>query len=79
MRSAIGRPGVSTDTCDGSFKGGKRASTPNAKNGIRSWGGLFRWLSTAPEGDIVVLQDYPSAEISEPIYRIGEKLKLVAQ
>uniref|UniRef100_A0A674N7J6 Src like adaptor 1a n=2 Tax=Takifugu rubripes TaxID=31033 RepID=A0A674N7J6_TAKRU len=53
MRSAIGRPDVSTDTCDGSLK--------------------------APEGDIVVLQDYPSAEISEPIYRIGEKLKLVAQ
>lgn len=45
----------------------------------RSWGRLFCWLSTAPEGDIVVLQDYPSAEISEPIYRIGEKLKLVAQ
>lgn len=28
---------------------------------------------------VVVLQDYPSAEISEPIYRMGEKLRLVAQ
>ncbi|XP_020487238.2 src like adaptor 1a [Labrus bergylta] len=32
------------------------------------------------DGDIVVvLQDYPTPEISEPIYRIGEKLKVVAQ
>ncbi|TKS88490.1 Src-like-adapter Src-like-adapter protein 1 [Collichthys lucidus] len=28
---------------------------------------------------VVVLQDYPSAEISEPIYRMGEKLRLIAQ
>ncbi|XP_041867233.1 src like adaptor 1a [Melanotaenia boesemani] len=28
---------------------------------------------------VVVLQDYPSAEISEPIYRIGEKLRVIAQ
>ncbi|XP_074543095.1 src like adaptor 1a [Halichoeres trimaculatus] len=28
---------------------------------------------------MVVLQDYPSPEISEPIYRMGEKLKVVAQ
>ena len=28
---------------------------------------------------VVVLQDYPSSEISEPIYRIGEKLRLIAQ
>ncbi|CAF95539.1 unnamed protein product, partial [Tetraodon nigroviridis] len=33
----------------------------------------------APEVDLVVLQDYPSAEVCEPIYRMGEKLKLVAQ
>ncbi|KAM9339987.1 src like adaptor 1a isoform 1-T2 [Symphorus nematophorus] len=28
---------------------------------------------------VVVLQDYPSPEISEPIYRMGEKLRVVAQ
>lgn len=28
---------------------------------------------------VVVLQDYPSAEISKPIYRMGEKLRVVAQ
>lgn len=44
---------------------------------VGGWG--FRRLSPAPEGDLVVLQDYPCAEVSQPIYRIGEKLKLVAQ
>lgn len=53
IRSMSGRPAVSADACDGTFK--------------------------APEGDLVMLQDYPSAEVSEPIYRIGEKLKLVTQ
>ncbi|XP_042362925.1 src like adaptor 1a [Plectropomus leopardus] len=34
----------------------------------------------APEEDIVVvIQDYPSPEISEPIFRMGEKLRLIAQ
>ncbi|KAM7384122.1 hypothetical protein PAMA_011460 [Pampus argenteus] len=28
---------------------------------------------------VVVLQDYPAAEISEPIYRMGEKLRVIAQ
>ena len=28
---------------------------------------------------VVVLQDYPSSEIGRPIYRIGEKLQLIAQ
>lgn len=28
---------------------------------------------------VVVLEDYPSAEISEPIYRMGEKLQVTAQ
>ncbi|XP_040908990.1 src like adaptor 1a isoform X2 [Toxotes jaculatrix] len=28
---------------------------------------------------VVVLQDYPSPEISEPIYRMGEKLRVIAQ
>nr|XP_046274182.1 src like adaptor 1a isoform X2 [Scatophagus argus] len=28
---------------------------------------------------LVVLEDYPSAEISEPIYRMGEKLRVIAQ
>ncbi|XP_059205565.1 src like adaptor 1a isoform X2 [Centropristis striata] len=33
-----------------------------------------------PEDDmVVVLDDYPSPEISEPIFRMGEKLRLVAQ
>ncbi|KAL3043950.1 hypothetical protein OYC64_003738 [Pagothenia borchgrevinki] len=33
-----------------------------------------------PEDDmVVVLQDYPSPDISEPIYRMGEKLRLIAQ
>ncbi|KAM3596039.1 uncharacterized protein V6R79_007320 [Siganus canaliculatus] len=33
-----------------------------------------------PEDDIVVvLQDYPSPEISEPIYRMGDKLRVLAQ
>ncbi|KAF3833798.1 hypothetical protein F7725_025002 [Dissostichus mawsoni] len=33
-----------------------------------------------PEEDmVVVLQDYPSPDISEPIYRMGEKLRLTAQ
>lgn len=41
MRSAMGRYGVSTDTCDGSFKGGKRASKPNAKNAAMLMGWAF--------------------------------------
>ncbi|XP_073318880.1 src like adaptor 1a [Pagrus major] len=28
---------------------------------------------------VVVLQDYPSAEIGKPIYKMGEKLRLIAQ
>ncbi|KAM6899487.1 src like adaptor 1a [Xenentodon cancila] len=28
---------------------------------------------------VLVIQDYPSADISEPIYRIGEKLQVIAQ
>lgn len=28
---------------------------------------------------VVVLQDYPSPQISEPIYRMGEKLRVLAQ
>uniref|UniRef100_A0A3Q0SD99 Src-like-adapter n=1 Tax=Amphilophus citrinellus TaxID=61819 RepID=A0A3Q0SD99_AMPCI len=35
--------------------------------------------SLKEEDMVVVLQDYPSPEISEPIYRMGEKLKVVAQ
>ncbi|XP_030002412.1 src like adaptor 1a isoform X2 [Sphaeramia orbicularis] len=31
------------------------------------------------EDMVVVLQDYPSAEISEPIYRMGEKLRVITQ
>ncbi|XP_023267883.1 src-like-adapter [Seriola lalandi dorsalis] len=31
------------------------------------------------EDMVVVLQDYPSPEISEPIYRMGEKLRVIAQ
>lgn len=28
---------------------------------------------------VVVLQDYPAPEISEPIYRMGDKLRVIAQ
>lgn len=27
----------------------------------------------------MVLQDYPAPEVSEPIYRIGEKLRVIAK
>uniref|UniRef100_A0A3Q3XNP4 SH2 domain-containing protein n=1 Tax=Mola mola TaxID=94237 RepID=A0A3Q3XNP4_MOLML len=36
-------------------------------------------LKGSEEDMVVVLQDYPSSEISEPIHRMGEKLKLIAQ
>eukprot|EP00064_Thunnus_orientalis_P014063 superscaffoldBa00002393_g14104 len=40
-------------------------------------------LDSAPKGSeedmVVVLQDYPAPEISEPIYRMGEKLRVIAQ
>ncbi|KAL3983760.1 pyruvate dehydrogenase E2 component (dihydrolipoamide acetyltransferase) [Sarotherodon galilaeus] len=36
-------------------------------------------LKGAEDEVVVVLQDYPAPEISEPIYRLGEKLKVVAQ
>lgn len=41
-------------------------------------GKYLSWLGSEDE-IVVVLQDYPSAEISEPIYRMGEKLKVIAQ
>ncbi|XP_037548805.1 src like adaptor 1a [Nematolebias whitei] len=34
---------------------------------------------SSDEDIVVVLEDYPSAEISEPIYRMGEKLQVTAQ
>ncbi|KAM9838940.1 src like adaptor 1a isoform 2-T2 [Aulostomus maculatus] len=40
-------------------------------------------LDSSPNGSeddvVIVLQDYPSAEISEPIFRMGEKLCVIAQ
>ncbi|XP_033492230.1 src like adaptor 1a [Epinephelus lanceolatus] len=36
-------------------------------------------LKGSEDDMVVVLQDYPSPEISEPIYRMGEKLRLIAQ
>lgn len=41
----------------------------------------FWWLCSAgsDEDIVVVLEDYPSAEISEPIYRKGEMLQVIAQ
>lgn len=40
---------------------------------------LILFLAGLEDDVVVVLQDYPSAEISKPIYRIGEKLRVVAQ
>ncbi|KAG7245004.1 hypothetical protein INR49_023570 [Caranx melampygus] len=34
---------------------------------------------TAEEDMVVVLQDYPSREVSEPIYKMGEKLRVIAE
>lgn len=82
IRSMSGRPGASADARDDTFKGGKDPLQRMLKalpTLTCVCGGCFRRVSPAPEGDLVVLQDYPSAEVSEPIYRIGEKLKLVAQ
>ncbi|KAF3707525.1 Src-like-adapter Src-like-adapter protein 1 [Channa argus] len=36
-------------------------------------------LKSSEEDIVVVLQDYPSPEISEPIYKMGEKLRVIAQ
>lgn len=36
-------------------------------------------LADSEDDTVVVLQDYPAPEISEPIYRMGEKLKVLAQ
>lgn len=36
-------------------------------------------LKGAEDDMLVVLEDYPSPEISEPIYRMGDKLRAVAQ
>ncbi|XP_068431994.1 src like adaptor 1a isoform X2 [Clinocottus analis] len=36
-------------------------------------------LKGSEDDMVVVLQDYPLPEISEPIYRMGEKLRLIAQ
>ncbi|CAB1454041.1 unnamed protein product [Pleuronectes platessa] len=34
---------------------------------------------SSEDNTVVVLQDYPSPDISEPIYRMGEKLQVLAQ
>ncbi|XP_062266498.1 src like adaptor 1a [Platichthys flesus] len=34
---------------------------------------------SSEDNTVVVLQDYPSSDISEPIYRMGEKLQVLAQ
>ncbi|KAI3358518.1 hypothetical protein L3Q82_014943, partial [Scortum barcoo] len=36
-------------------------------------------LKGSEDDMVVVLQDYPSPDISEPIYRMGEKLEVIAQ
>ncbi|KAM4540178.1 src like adaptor 1a [Odontesthes bonariensis] len=36
-------------------------------------------LKDSDDDMVVVLQDYPSAEISEPIYRMGQKLRVTAR
>uniref|UniRef100_UPI0037E73300 src like adaptor 1a n=1 Tax=Semicossyphus pulcher TaxID=241346 RepID=UPI0037E73300 len=42
-------------------------------------GNLDSSLKGSEDDVLVVLQDYPAPEISEPIYKMGEKLKSVAQ
>lgn len=79
IRSVSGQPGVSTDACDGTIKGGKDPLHVKAKRAATLMCVFLAPPPPAPEGDLVVLQDYPSAAISEPIYRTGQKLKLVAQ
>lgn len=37
------------------------------------------FLADSEDDMVVVLTDYPSPEISEPIYRMGEKLRVTAQ
>lgn len=40
---------------------------------------FFQPPGTEEEDVLVVLQDYPSSGVSEPTYRLGEKLRLIAQ
>nr|XP_020462455.1 src-like-adapter [Monopterus albus]XP_020462456.1 src-like-adapter [Monopterus albus]XP_020462457.1 src-like-adapter [Monopterus albus] len=48
---------------------GKKVNTENLDNSIKS----------LEDNMVVVVQDYPAPEISEPIYRVGEKLRLITQ
>ncbi|XP_008298435.1 src like adaptor 1a [Stegastes partitus] len=48
---------------------GSKGSTENFNNSVKG----------SEDDMVVVLQDYPSPEISEPIYRMGEKLRVVAK
>lgn len=36
------------------------------------------FLADSEDDIVVVLEDYPAPEISEPIYRKGEKLRVIA-
>uniref|UniRef100_A0A8C3AP85 Src like adaptor 1a n=2 Tax=Cyclopterus lumpus TaxID=8103 RepID=A0A8C3AP85_CYCLU len=53
----------------------------NIMRGVSSTGKVNTDSSIKVSEDdmVVVLQDYPLPEISEPIYRMGEKLRLIAQ
>lgn len=53
----------------------------NVMRGVRNLGkaGAVSPPEDTEEDVLVVLQDYPSIGVSEPTYRLGEKLRLIAQ
>lgn len=54
------------------MRGGSAGSKVNTENPDSALKGL-------DDDMVVVIDDYPSVEISEPIYRMGEKLRVLAQ
>lgn len=54
------------------------------KNPFLSQSSTFKWLFlssfTGQESDfLAVLYDYPSADISQPIFHVGEKLRVLSE
>ncbi|XP_015255634.1 PREDICTED: src-like-adapter [Cyprinodon variegatus] len=54
------------------MRGGTASSKVNTENQDSA-------LKGSDDDIVVVIDDYPSLEISEPIYRMGEKLRVIAQ
>ncbi|KAM4724858.1 src like adaptor 1a [Anableps anableps] len=54
------------------MRGGSDSSKINTENSDSA-------LKGSDDDIVIVIDDYPSVEISEPIYRMGEKLKVIAQ